>query len=95
MSERMTVEVAYACPQWQQIVRLDVEAGTTAIDAVHRSGLLERAVGVDAAAPKIGVFGKVVAPETVLREGDRVELYRPLLADPKEVRRRRAAQGRG
>ncbi|WP_028536138.1 RnfH family protein [Paludibacterium yongneupense] len=95
MSEHLTVEVAYACPEWQQIVVLEVEVGTSALEAVQLSGLLARAGDIDAAAPKLGIFGKAVAGDTVLREGDRVELYRPLLADPKEVRRRRAAQGRG
>ncbi|WP_215781541.1 MULTISPECIES: RnfH family protein [unclassified Paludibacterium] len=93
MTEPIAIEVAYAAPAAQKIVALQVAAGTTALQAAEQSGLLT-AFAVDVATLKLGVFGKAVPPGQVLRAGDRVEIYRPLLADPKEVRRRRAKAGK-
>jgi len=93
-SESVRVEVAYARPEEQVVIALEVEKGTSARDAVLRSGILERFPEIDLDANKIGIFGKLTKPDTALRPGDRVEIYRPLLADPKEVRRRRAAEGK-
>ncbi len=86
------VEVAYALPDKQTIVALDVPPGTQAIEAVKLSGIESRFEGLDAGNSRLGVFGKVVGPTTVLKDGDRVEIYRPLIADPKEVRKARAAR---
>lgn len=94
MSETIKVEVAYATPEKQRIVVLEVAAGTTARQAVLASGIATQFPGLDAATVKLGIFGKAVADDAVLRAQDRVELYRPLLADPKEVRRRRAASNK-
>lgn len=94
MTERIGVEVAYARPERQQIIALKVAPGTTAAQAVACSGILEQFPELDRAALKLGIFSKPVRPDTALREGDRVEIYRPLLADPKEVRRRRAESGK-
>ena len=88
----ITVEVAYALPDRQAIVELQVEEGTTALDAARLSGLTERFEGIDLENDKLGIFGKVVAPSQVLQPGERVEIYRPLIADPKEVRKARAAR---
>ena len=88
----ITVEVAYALPERQAIVELQVEEGTTALDAARRSGITDRFEGIDLDNDKLGIFGKAVAPSQVLRAGDRVEIYRPLIADPKEVRKARAAR---
>ncbi len=88
--ETIFVEVAYALPEEQVLLGLDVPEGTTAEQAVKLSGILERFPNIDLAKNKIGIFGKVTKPDTVLREKDRVEIYRPLIADPKESRRRRA-----
>ena len=93
MTDMISVEVAWATPEAQWLVPLQVPAGTTALDAVRASGLIERA-GLDACALKLGVYGKAVAGTHGVRAGDRVEIYRPLLADPKEVRRRRALAGK-
>ncbi len=90
--EILNVEVAYALPERQAIVPLQVEAGTTALEAARRSGITERFAGIVLEDARLGIFGKVVAPEQELREGDRVEIYRPLIADPKEVRKARAAK---
>jgi len=91
---RLEVEVAYATPEEQIIVPLAVEPGTTVEAAIRRSGLLERFPEIDLAENKVGVFGKVATLGANLGEGDRVEIYRPLIADPKEARKRRAAQGK-
>ena len=88
--ETIFVEVAYALPEEQVLLGLDVPEGTTAEQAVKLSGILERFPSIDLAKNKIGIFGKVTKHDTVLREKDRVEIYRPLIADPKESRRRRA-----
>ena len=88
------VEVAYALPRQQLIVPIRVTRGTTAEQAVLASGIIDKFPEIDLATNKIGIFGKLTKPDTVLRHLDRVEIYRPLIADPKEVRRQRAAEGK-
>lgn len=90
----MRVEVAYALPQRQTIVALDVDLGCTALEAAQRSGIDREYPEISWQCVRLGVFGKVLdePAQYVLREGDRVEIYRPLLIDPKVVRRQRAAQ---
>ncbi|MEP0202243.1 MAG: RnfH family protein [Halioglobus sp.] len=88
------VEVAYALPDKQSLLALDVPAGTTAMQAAGQSALAQQYDELIVADAKLGIFGKVVAPTQVLREGDRVEIYRPLIADPKEVRKARAARAK-
>ncbi len=90
----MKVEVAYALPHEQKIIALQVEEGCTAQQAVVRSGMVELFPDIEPETAPMGVFGKAIKDPatTVLREGDRVEIYRPLIADPKEVRARRAAK---
>jgi len=90
MSLEIDIEVVFARVDEQPVVTLRVPAGTTAMEAVRLSGLIERYPEIDPALSKVGIFGKIVGSDTVLRAHDRVEIYRPLLADPKEVRRRRA-----
>lgn len=90
----ITVEVAYALPQKQAIVELQVSEGTTAEQAVAQSRMDDRFEGLTFADAKLGIFGKAVAGSQVLRAGDRVEIYRPLIADPKEVRKARAAKAK-
>lgn len=82
------IEVVYAWPEGEDCVRLVLPAGATAGDAVGASGIAAR--HPEAAGAAIGIFGRKVGPAAVLREGDRVEIYRPLALDPKEARRRRA-----
>lgn len=88
----MWVEVAYATPERQEIVPVEVEEGGCMLDAVRRSGIETLFPGLDPENVDMGIFGKVVkAPaEHRLREGDRVELYRPLKIDPKQARANRA-----
>ncbi|GAB2188689.1 RnfH family protein [Sessilibacter sp. MAH2] len=95
----ITVEVAYALPHKQQIIAIDVEQGTTAMEAVVRSGIVNEFPEIDLATAKMGIFGQALGvkglkspQEQVLESGDRVEIYRPLKSDPKEARRRRAAK---
>lgn len=88
------VEVAYARPDEQLILPLEVPAGTTAEDAVRRSGIMEHFPEIDLATQKLGVFSRPVPRDHVLRPGDRVEIYRPLQVDPKEMRRSRARSQR-
>jgi putative ubiquitin-RnfH superfamily antitoxin RatB of RatAB toxin-antitoxin module len=97
----ITVEVAYALPQRQKIVALQVPLGTTAMEAVMQSGIADLFPEIDPATAKMGIFGQALgnrglkaAPEYVLEPMDRVEIYRPLIADPKEVRKRRAEKAK-
>ncbi len=93
--EAIQVEVAYALPDEQFLRSLRVPAGTTVADAIERSGIRERFPDVDPGGRnKVGIFGKITRMTQVLREGDRVEIYRPLIADPKEIRKQRAAAGK-
>jgi putative ubiquitin-RnfH superfamily antitoxin RatB of RatAB toxin-antitoxin module len=86
----LRVEVVYALREEQVLIPLEVEEGTTAREAVERSGILQRLPGIDVAASPVGVFGRIVSADAPLREGDRVELYRPLRAPPGDARRSRA-----
>lgn len=92
----MTVEVAYALPDKQRIIRIAVPAGTTMLEAVHLSRIVEYFPGLDVENSAMGIFGKAVpAPaQRVLLDGERVEIYRPLIIDPKEVRKQRAARAK-
>ncbi len=90
----MYIEVAYAEPAQQHLVSLDLAEGHTVEDAIRASGLLTRFPGINLSVNKVGIFGRVCPLNTVLREKDRVEIYRPLLADPKVVRRERVAAGK-
>lgn len=85
------IEVVSALPQHQTIVQLRLEEGATVAEALVASGLFPPpGDGGDAAACKVGIWGRVVQRTQVLRDGDRVEVYRPLRADPKQARRRKA-----
>lgn len=94
MNEGIGVEVVYALPQQQEVVRLKLRPGSTARHAVEASGLLQRHPEIDLSTNKVGIYGKLVSLDTALREHDRVEIYRPLVADPKEARHRRAEERR-
>lgn len=94
MNQQITVEVAYAKPDTQIILPVKLAAGATAIQAVEASGILEKFPEIDLKLNKIGIFGKLTKADTTLRDKDRVEIYRKLIADPKEVRRQRAEEGK-
>ena len=89
----IAIEVAYANPEQQVIVALNLPEGATAGQAITASGLLNRFPEIDESDIKTGIFGSVCRLDQPLRQGDRVEIYRPLRHDPKEARRQRAAKG--
>ncbi|PCH83710.1 MAG: RnfH family protein [Piscirickettsiaceae bacterium] len=88
------VEVAYATPEKQLILVVAFAEDITAEGAIVASGIMQRFPEIDLASNDVGIFSKPCKLDTVLREGDRVEIYRPLIADPKEVRRQRAEAGK-
>ena len=88
------VEVLYALPHEQTLLSIDVTQGTTAEDAIKISGILQKHPDIDLASNKVGIFSKLSKLDAVLRARDRVEIYRPLIADPKEIRRKRAEEGK-
>jgi len=94
MSDKINIEVVYALVNRQTLLKQSVPAGTTVAEAVQASGILGKHPEIDLANNKLGIFGKLAKADAVLRDKDRIEIYRPLLADPKEVRRKRAEQGK-
>ncbi len=94
MTEEIEIEVIYALPEVQTLIKLKVPAGTTALQAIECSGMLNKHPEIDTGTNRIGIYGKLVKTDAVLRQNDRVEIYRALLADPKEVRRKRAEEGK-
>jgi len=86
------VEVAYALRERQALVAIEIEEGSTIEEAIRRSGILEEFPEIDLQRAKVGIFGRPVALDERMRDGDRLEIYRPLIADPKDMRRRKAAQ---
>ena len=93
MSE-MRVEVVYALPSEQPILQVFLAEGATVEDAIRASGVLDAHPDIDLAKNKVGIFSKLVKLDEAVRDRDRVEIYRPLIADPKEVRRKRAEEGK-
>jgi putative ubiquitin-RnfH superfamily antitoxin RatB of RatAB toxin-antitoxin module len=92
MPELLAIEVAYATPEQQQIITLNLDEGATVEAAINASGLLVRFPDITLSTNAVGIFGKVCELSQVLKTGDRVEIYRPLVHDPKEARRQRAAK---
>lgn len=90
----INVEVVYALPGKQVLWQVQLAEGATVADAIHQSGVLETFPDIDLARNKVGIFSKLVKLDESLRDRDRVEIYRPLIADPKEVRRKRAEEGK-
>jgi len=93
-AEQISIEVAYAQPEEQVILKLDVAPDTTIQQAIEKSGVLERFPEIDPGTLKAGIFGKLKKLNQTLQQGDRVEIYRALIADPKQVRKERAAAGK-
>lgn len=89
-TENISIEVVYALAPKQQLVCLEVQAGTTVAQAIELSGLKNKFPDMDIDPKRVGIFSVKTALDTVLRAGDRVEIYRPLVIDPKESRRKRA-----
>ncbi|HEX6736574.1 MAG TPA: RnfH family protein [Azonexus sp.] len=94
MAEMLNIEVCYALAAKQEVVRLQLPEGTTLGQALEASGLLAKYPDIDLKKNKFGIYAKLSKPDAPLRDHDRVEIYRPLIADPKEVRKQRAAEGK-
>ncbi|MFM0039302.1 hypothetical protein B0G69_2663 [Paraburkholderia sp. RAU2J] len=94
MSARLSIEVCYASPDGQALIAVDLPEGATLQQALDASGILQRFPGIDLNTQKVGVFGKLKPLDTVLADHDRVEIYRPLLVDPKLSRQRRVEKTR-
>jgi uncharacterized protein len=93
-SNFIPIEVSYALPKEQLIIALEVSADATVSQAIEESRVVERYPEIDLAINKVGIFGKLAKLDDSLHAGDRIEIYRPLIADPKEVRRQRAKDGK-
>jgi putative ubiquitin-RnfH superfamily antitoxin RatB of RatAB toxin-antitoxin module len=94
MTEEISVEVAYALPQKQEVLTLKIRPGALVSEAIAQSGILRDFPEIDLASAKVGIYGRQVKLDAALRDKDRIEIYRPLLADPKEIRRKRAAESK-
>jgi putative ubiquitin-RnfH superfamily antitoxin RatB of RatAB toxin-antitoxin module len=92
MRATVRVQVVYAQPLHQDVVALELEAGATLREAIERSGVLLRHPEIDSRRLRVGICGRLASPASILRDGDRVEIYRPLEVDPKEMRHRRAVR---
>lgn len=86
----IAVEVVYALPEKQYLLYVNVEQGSTVEQAIEQSGILELRREIDLSSNKVGIYSRAVKLSDVVAEGDRIEIYRPLIADPKELRRQRA-----
>ena len=93
-SKLINIEVAYALPTNQTIVDVALKEGTTVQQAIEASNILEQFPDIDLKATKVGVWSRVVKLNDTLIDGDRIEIYRPLIADPKEIRKRRAEKAK-
>ena len=94
MADSINVEVVYALPDKQDLVGIKLPVGTPLKTAVELSGLMQKYPEISLDKGKFGIFSRISKPDTELRDRDRIEIYRPLIADPKEVRRQRAAEGK-
>lgn len=90
MPAKIAVEVAYALPEKQYLQQVALDEGATVEDAIRASGLLELRDDIDLNVNKVGIYSRTAKLHDAVRDGDRVEIYRPLIADPKELRRQRA-----
>ena len=94
-NDGISVEVAFALPNKQKIVTLSVDHGTSALEAARQSGIAVMFPNIDIETANMGIFGKLVKPATyIMQAGERVEIYRSLIADPKEVRKARAQKAK-
>jgi len=94
MPDKIMIEVSFALPKKQIIIPVLVLKGTSIKEAIELSGILKKFGEIDLDSNQVGIFGKLTTLDKVLRDRDRIEIYRPLIADPKEIRRKRAAEGK-
>ncbi len=92
--DKITVEVCYALPEKQTLLSLEVEASATIEEIIGQSGIIELYPEIDLTQNKVGIFSKLAKLTDTLHDGDRIEIYRPLIADPKEVRKQRAEKNK-
>lgn len=94
MSELVNIEVVYALPEKQVLLSLKVASGSSIEQALQQSGVLRRFPELDLAMMKVGIYSRIVPLTTALVGGERIEIYRPLTADPREMRRKRAEKAK-
>ena len=87
---KINVEVIFALPGEQEVINVELQQNSTVEEAINESKIIEKYTEINLDINKIGIFGKAAKKEDVLHSGDRVEIYRPLIGDPKEIRRQRA-----
>ena len=92
MPEEILVEVAYALPEEQVIISIKVPTKFNVKQAIEKSGIQKKFPSIDLSKNKVGIFGKKTTLDHLLKDKDRIEIYRPLILDPKEMRRKRAAR---
>ena len=93
-SKMINVELIYALPDEQELMTLSVSEDSTIYDVILKASIVDKYPELDMASMEVGLFGKLAKKDQKVRERDRIEIYRPLIADPKEVRKRRAAEGK-
>ncbi|WP_100657058.1 RnfH family protein [Alteromonas flava] len=94
MTNKISIEVVYALPEKQTLLPIEVAAGSTVQSAIEQSGILAMYADIDLNENKVGIWNRTVKLTETLTAGDRIEIYRPLIADPKEVRKRRAEKAK-
>jgi len=94
MSDLISVEVVFPLAKKQEIFTVKLAEGATVRQAIEVSGVLQKYPEIDLTKNKLGIFAKLTKPDALVRHRDRIEIYRPLIADPKEVRKQRAAEGK-
>tara|TARA_X000001036_G_C20555722_1_gene756263 strand:+ start:446 stop:748 length:303 start_codon:yes stop_codon:yes gene_type:complete len=94
MPDKIMIEVSYALPKKQIIIPILVAKDISVKEAIELSGILKKFKEIDLSLNQVGIFGKLTTLDKILRDRDRIEIYRPLIADPKEIRRKRAAEGK-
>lgn len=94
VQDKIKVEVCYALPEKQTLLSLEVNSGDTIESIIQQSGILELHPEINLAENKVGIFSKLAKLNDTLHDGDRIEIYRPLIADPKEVRKQRAQKNK-
>ena len=92
MSEKIVVEVVYAYPERYFLEKLTLENPITIQNVIVQSGVLEKYTEIDLRQNKVGIFSRLAKLTDMVENGDRIEIYRPLVADPKEIRRKRATE---
>ena len=94
MSDLLNIEVVYALPERQTVLRLRVPAQTSVLAALEQSGIVQKHPEIDLSVNKFGIYSRPVKGSELLQDGDRIEIYRPLIADPKEMRKKRAEKAK-